>query len=58
MAGNYTVIDGKITHIDFFFDASEALEAVGLGPAPSQVDAEEARKNANEARKVFEAALS
>jgi hypothetical protein len=58
MAGIYTVIDGLIKRIDFFFDPFEAREAVGLGPAPSQEDAAEARKNAGEARKLFEAELS
>jgi ketosteroid isomerase-like protein len=28
--GNYTVTDGKIEHMEFFFDLSEALEAAGL----------------------------
>ena len=58
MAGNYTVIDGLIKRIDFFFDPFEAREAVGLGPALSQEDAAEARKNAGEARKLLEAELS
>jgi ketosteroid isomerase-like protein len=30
IAGNYTVTDGKIKRMEFFFDRAEALEAVGL----------------------------
>jgi hypothetical protein len=57
MVANYTVADGLIKHIDFFFDISEALEAVGLRPALSQDDLEEARRNTGEAIKLFETGL-
>lgn len=46
-----------IKRIDFF-DPFEAREAVGLGPALSQEGAAEARKNAGEVGKLFEAELS
>ena len=58
MAGNYTITEGKIKRMEFFFDASEALEAAGLATKQrSQADIEDARRNAEALYRSFEAEL-
>jgi hypothetical protein len=57
LAGNYTITDGKIKRMDFFFDSAEAREAVGLPTEPLQGDIQERRKSADRLDKAFETEL-
>ncbi len=59
IVANYTITDGKIKRIDFFFDASEAREAAGLATGPPSPDEiEQSRERAQELWKSFETELS
>jgi SnoaL-like polyketide cyclase. len=58
LVANYLITDGRIKHIDFFFDGSEAREAAGLTTRPpSQAEVEQGRKRAEQLWRSFETEL-